>query len=106
MAFFVFSCFGLTYLEPLAAGSAPPFPPIVHLHGLFYFSWIVLLIAQSALINAKNVRPHRSLGTFGIVIAGCMLVLGSFVTVMFGRFARPNPSPDYYPLSISPSSRC
>jgi hypothetical protein len=31
MAFFIFSGFGLTNLEPLAGGTAPPFPPIVHL---------------------------------------------------------------------------
>jgi hypothetical protein len=98
MAFFIFSGFGLTYLEPLAAGTAPPFPPIVHLHALFYFSWMLLLITQSVLINTSNVQLHRSLGTFGIVIAGVMLVLGSFVVVMFGRFARPNPMPDYYAL--------
>ena len=84
MAGFVFSGFGLTYLQPMAAGTLAPMPPAIHVHGLFYFSWMILLITQSFLVNVRNVRLHRSVGTFGIVIATGLLILGALITILFG----------------------
>ncbi|HMA10523.1 MAG TPA: hypothetical protein VKO83_01460, partial [Steroidobacteraceae bacterium] len=37
MAFFIFGGFGMTYLQPIAAGTLPPTPPVVHLHGAVFF---------------------------------------------------------------------
>ena len=82
MAFFVFGGFGMTYLGPMAAGTLQPAPPIVHLHGVFFFAWMILLVLQSALVNARNVRLHRSLGSFGIALAGGLVVVGSLITVI------------------------
>lgn len=82
MAFFVFSGFGMTYWYPLATGEFPPAPPVVHLHGLTYFSWIVLLVVQSALVNTRNVALHRSLGMFGIALATLVIVMGSLITIL------------------------
>ena len=98
MAIFVFGGFGMTYWQPMVSGTLEPFPPIVHLHGIVYSSWIILLVVQSLLVNVKNVQLHRSLGTFGIAIATCVILLGIFITLLFGRFNRPNPMPDYYNL--------
>jgi hypothetical protein len=99
MALFIFSGFGLTYWIPMATGSLAPLPPVVHLHGFFYFSWIVLLIVQSILINAKKVQVHRSLGTFGIAIGTGVLILGAFMTVLSVRLGGPDPSPTSNALS-------
>jgi len=82
MAVFVFGGFGMTYLGPMAAGSLPPTPPIVHVHGAFFFAWMLLLIVQSSLVNAKNVRLHRSLGNFGIALAGALVVVGLLITLI------------------------
>lgn len=49
MAFFVFGGFGMTYLLPMSGGTFPPAPPIVHLHGLIFFSWMILLVVQAEL---------------------------------------------------------
>jgi hypothetical protein len=98
MACFVFSGFGLTYLKPMATGTLAPLPPAIHVHGLFYFSWMILLIAQAFLVNVKNVQLHRSVGTFGIVIATGVLILGALITILFGRSVRDNPPADYYDL--------
>lgn len=94
MGFFIFSGFGLTYWIPMASGTLVPLPPIVHLHGLFFFSWMVLLIVQALLVNTRNVPLHRSLGTFGIAIGTGVLILGTFLTVMSARLATANPGPD------------
>ena len=82
MAFFVFAGFGMTYLGPLTAGTFPPAPPIVHLHGLIFFVWTVLLVTQAVLVNARNVKLHRSLGMFGIAWAGITAFMGLLVTVI------------------------
>jgi hypothetical protein len=82
MAFFVFGGFGMTYLAPLAAGTFQPAPPVVHLHGLVFFAWTVLLVTQAALVNVRNVRLHRSLGTFGIAWAGIVTFVGLLITLL------------------------
>jgi hypothetical protein len=82
MAAFVFTGFGMSYLGPLLAGTFPHAPPIVHLHGIVFFAWMILLIVQSLLVNAKNVRLHRSLGTFGIAIGTLVVVMGATMQVV------------------------
>jgi hypothetical protein len=99
MTAFVLGGFGLTYLQPMAAGTLAPLPPVVHLHGLFYFSWMLLLVSQSILINVKNVPLHRSLGTFSIFVATGVLALGTLLTVLFMGEGGNDPAPDFYPLS-------
>ena len=87
MAIFVFGGFGMTYLGPMAAGTMPPTPPIVHLHGAFFFAWMALLLVQSLLVNAKNIRLHRSLGTFGIALAGALVIVGMLITLISASVA-------------------
>jgi hypothetical protein len=98
MAAFVFGGFTLTYLKPMVTGTLAPLPPAIHVHGLFYFSWMILLVVQAFLVNVKNVPLHRSVGTFGIVIATAVLILGALITILFGRSARDNPPADYLNL--------
>jgi hypothetical protein len=97
MAAFVFGGFGITYWAPMATGTLTALPPIVHLHGILYSTWIVLLVTQASLIGVRNVALHRSMGTFGIAIATGVLLTGAFITVMFGR-ATPTETPFYYDL--------
>ncbi len=93
MTLFIFSGFGLTYWVPMTSGTLAPLPPIVHLHGLFFFGWMVLLVVQSVLINTKNVQLHRSLGTFGIALGTGVLLLGTLLTVLSAGLGGPDPSP-------------
>ncbi len=82
MAGFVFTGFGMSYIGPLLTGTFRPAPPIVHLHGAVFFSWMVLLIAQSLLVNVKNVRLHRSLGMFGISVGTLVAVMGATMQIV------------------------
>lgn len=82
MSAFVFGGFGMTYISPLATGTFPPAPPVVHLHGAVFFSWMALLIGQSLLVNIRNVRLHRSLGTFGIALAGWVVFTGILIMLV------------------------
>jgi hypothetical protein len=96
MAVFVFGGFGMTYLIPLASGTLRPAPPVVHLHGIVFFSWILLLVAQPMLVGFRNMSLHRSLGTFGIALATAIMFMG-FITQMLGAMnSRENPTTNLY----------
>ena len=82
MAFFVFAGFGMTYWVPLAKGTFPPAPPVVHLHGLVFSSWMILLVVQAGLINFRQVALHRSLGTYGIAHATAVLFMGALISLL------------------------
>ena len=82
MAGFVFTGFGMTYIIPLLSGTFRPAPPVVHLHGAVFFSWMILLLTQSLLVNARNVKLHRSLGTFGIAIGTLVVVMGATMQIV------------------------
>jgi hypothetical protein len=67
--------FARTYfLKPVYDGQ--PLSPLIHLHGALFTTWIVLLLAQTALVATRNTATHRKLGQAGVVIIPAMLVLG------------------------------
>ncbi len=82
MCLFVFGGFGMSYLWPTAMGTRSGDPPVVHLHGLAFFSWMLLLIVQTSLVNVKKVKLHRSLGTFGIAIGTLVVIMGAMITIV------------------------
>lgn len=82
MCAYVFVGFGMSYLYPTATGTRSGDPPIVHLHGLAYFAWMLLLLVQALLVNGQQVKLHRSLGTFGIVVATLVVVMGAVITII------------------------
>lgn len=55
------------------------------LHGTVFSSWIALLIVQSALISARQVRVHRSLGYAAIALVILMVVLGVTIAIYGAR---------------------
>jgi uncharacterized membrane protein (DUF485 family) len=98
MAAVVFGGFGLSYFLPMMTGSLAALPPLVHVHGFFYFSWMLLLVWQSALINQRNVALHRSLGMLGISIGTGLMIFGSIVTIVFTKRAMAESDATIYGL--------
>jgi hypothetical protein len=94
----IFIGFGISYLQPLATGSLAPFAPIVHVHGIFYFAWMLLLMVQPLMIRQKNVALHRSIGLFGIAIGTGVIILGSIVTIVFTKRLVADSDPTIYGL--------
>jgi hypothetical protein len=76
MCFFVFGGFGMHSFVPALQGHFPPAPPVVHLHGVVFIGWMLLLLAQSALVSAGNVKLHRTLGTWGIAQGTATILIG------------------------------
>jgi hypothetical protein len=77
----VFAGFARTYyLRPYFA--AAPLQPLLHLHGVVFSSWIILLLAQTLLVASKRTGTHRRLGVAGGVLAAVMLVVGTLTAVV------------------------
>lgn len=72
--------FSQTYFAPMAAGKLNV-PAIHHIHGLFFFSWVLLFAVQTWLVASKRTAFHRELGLLGISIATAM-VFTVMVTVV------------------------
>jgi uncharacterized membrane protein len=64
----------------------PPRPPLLWFHGAIFSAWIVLFIAQSALVRVRRVTIHRTLGWVGAALAATMVVSGFIVSVTMLRF--------------------
>jgi len=76
--------FGPTYFfKPVHP--SPPLPSLLHVHGLLFTAWLVLLIVQSGLVRAHRVDLHKRLGIFGAVLAAMMLPFGILVAIYGAR---------------------
>lgn len=70
--------FARTYfLRPLFLPAS--LTPLVHLHGLVFTLWVILLVVQTQLVAAGRTNIHRRLGMVGVVIAVLMEVFGLLV---------------------------
>ena len=77
----VFAGFARSYFLKSYFGS-PPLMPLLHLHGLVFTSWIVLLLTQTTLVAANRTDIHRRLGIIGAVIAVMMVVIGTTTAII------------------------
>lgn len=68
------AAFSTTYLIPVATGRFTG-PAILHLHGVLFLAWPVLLLTQ-ALAAGRSRRWHRGLGLSGIALASAMVLTG------------------------------
>lgn len=74
--------FGKTFIVPTAEGTFEA-PLIVHVHGAFAFTWILLFLIQTLLIHYSRYNIHQVLGIFGFIIAmgvsTTVIVVGKYV---------------------------
>jgi len=59
----------------------PPLTPLYQLHGAVFTAWIVLLVAQTALVGQGRSDIHRKLGVAGAVLAAVVFIVGVAVSV-------------------------
>lgn len=69
-----------SYYGPLTRGGVAR-PLVIHLHGLVFAGWLVLLVLQVSLVAAGRVRWHRRVGQFGIGYGVLVLVMGIVVSI-------------------------
>ena len=88
--FIVFAGFARTYyLRPYFV--TPQLTPLLHLHGLIFSAWIVLLLAQTALVAARRTGVHRRLGWAGAGLAVLMFVVGTTTAVVRAKMVEVPP---------------
>ncbi len=97
MAAYVFGGFSLAALQRYLTNDPTTMPPVVHLHGVTFISWMTLLVVQASLINVKKVALHRSLGTFGIALGTAVLFTGALIALLGMSNGSPD-APFYYDL--------
>lgn len=74
-ALVAFGGFAPTYLVPVAAGNFDG-PTLLHLHGILFFSWTLLFVAQTTFAATGLFERHRALGLASISLATAMLFAG------------------------------
>ena len=83
----VFAGFAGTYYfrffdgGPKATLSGGPFTTLVHVHGALFTAWVFLFIVQAALISARRVALHRTLGFAGATLAAAMVIAGTLAAI-------------------------
>ncbi|MEO7597337.1 MAG: hypothetical protein ABIV50_00275, partial [Opitutus sp.] len=60
---------------------APLLSPILHLHGVVFTAWLVLLLAQSALVASHRVDLHKRLGIAAAMLAVIMMPVGTMTAI-------------------------
>jgi hypothetical protein len=72
--------FAPTYWLPLASGSFSSVP-VVHFHGLLFFTWTLYFAFQTWLAASGRVARHRTIGMIGVSLATAMTIFGFLVSV-------------------------
>lgn len=72
--------FAPTYWLPMASGSFPSMP-VVHFHGLLFFSWTIYFAFQTWLAASGRIARHRTMGMIGVSLATAMTIFGFLVAV-------------------------
>ena len=76
----VFVGFSPTYFR--AGMLRAPLPsPILHVHGAVFTLWMTLYLVQTALISARRVAWHRSLGIIAFCLPPVMILLGVIAAI-------------------------
>ena len=70
-----FGGFAPTYWLQLPAGTFVG-SPLVHVHGVLFSSWTLLLLSQTLLVANGRLRNHRAWGLAGISLATAMVFMG------------------------------
>lgn len=79
-ALLAFGAFAPTYWLQLPVGTFIG-PPILHIHGILFSSWTLLLLWQSWLVATGRIAHHRAWGLAGISLATAMVVVGLIASV-------------------------
>ena len=73
------------FLRPWFPEVPAPTEPVFFVHGVAFTAWLVLLVAQPALVAAHRTDQHRKLGWTGAGLAAAMVALGTFGALVAAR---------------------
>jgi hypothetical protein len=86
-----FTTMALVMIIVSVAGFAPsiidpsrrlaPLTPLVAVHGILVFCWLLLFVSQTVLIGSRHVALHRRMGVVALVLLTLLVPLSYVVTV-------------------------
>jgi hypothetical protein len=95
LAFAAIVAVGFSPTFYLRGADLPPLSTVLVVHGFAFTAWIVLFIAQTALVAANRRPLHRALGAFGAALALLLVVTGTAASIdSLRRGAAPIPGLD------------
>jgi hypothetical protein len=80
-ALLAFGAFAPTYWLQLPAGTFVG-PPLLHIHGVLFSTWTLLLLLQALLVANGRLNNHRAWGLAGISLATAMVVFGLAAAIL------------------------
>lgn len=75
--------FAPTYWRGLATGTFRG-GPLVHLHALVFYGWMIFMVVQAVLVAQGRVDHHRAIGLAGISLATLLVISGMAVSITGG----------------------
>jgi hypothetical protein len=75
--------FAPTYWRGIVSGTFRG-GPLVHLHALVFYGWMIFFTVQAALIAQGRTGQHRALGLAGIALATMLVISGMAVSITGG----------------------
>lgn len=66
----------ITKVGAIEAGARPPFPLVLHLHGLLMGTFLLLVLAQTTLAATGRIEAHRWFGMAAFVLAPALVLIG------------------------------
>jgi hypothetical protein len=73
---------------------------VLHLHGLIFSLWFLLLPMQILLVAIGRTDLHRRLGVAGGFLAAIMVPLGVFIAIHAAKYGSPSTPPGVPPLGF------
>jgi uncharacterized membrane protein YozB (DUF420 family) len=88
---------GFSQTVPSDFAAHPGLPLLLHVHGAVFTLWVLLFVAQPALVTRGSLGLHRRLGWVGTGLAAAMVVMGLAATVFSIRYHRV---PSFFPPPV------
>lgn len=80
MAVLIFFGFSRTFYIAVAHSTFQN-PPILFVHIALFSAWLILMLIQTGLVQARRLRLHRTLGSASLVIGVALPIVGVWVTI-------------------------
>ena len=98
MSVFLAGIVVLGFSHTVPSDLAPPgLPLLLLLHAMIFGAWVLLFVAQPALVARRSILIHRKLGWVGAALACAMILLGGSA-ILFAL--RNHTLPPFYPPGL------
>ncbi len=92
-ALVVFAGFARTYYLKSAFGT-PDLSTLKHVHGVVMTAWFTLFLVQVRLVATGRTPLHRKVGTFGVILAALVVIVGTATALVAAKAgSTPGPPP-------------